>query len=287
MKNAALFAVIALLAPSAGAIELNGLSASDIAPVAIQIPAPQSVDSSKCDHVSASIGDDLFKLAQTSRSQLFTYAKTQAEYDQFTAMWLPILAKFNLRVIGRSFDPATGFGTLQYLSEDGTVVRDFLAEGMKYDALNPIEINKLKHELLEPLERAGMTPIAVLDINSPVFRPTFKIYYLTKPEENMDHEKQLRQLKPGDDIDFDLLANAVQIVKKDTSFSLVYIGKELGFKSKAAAGLEAITKKVEDYKKFLVEHKKELIAVKMGAMDEPFTVGDTTYTHYANIYFFQ
>jgi ASC-1-like (ASCH) protein len=287
MKNTAFIAILALAVPSAYAVELNRLSAADIAPIAIQLPAPQYLGASKCDHVSATIGDNLHQLAQASKSQLSTIAKTEADYDQFTAMWTPILGKFNLKIIGRSYDARTGFGTLQYLSQDGRVIRSFMAEGMKYDALNPIEIDKLKHELLEPLEKAGMTPVAVLDIRHPAFRPTFNLYYLTKPEENTDHEKQLRQLKPGDDIDFDLLANAVQIVKKDASFSLVYIGRELGFKSKAAAGLEAITKKVEDYKKFLLENKKELIAVKMAALDEPFSVGTTVYTHYANIYFFQ
>jgi ASC-1-like (ASCH) protein len=158
---------------------------------------------------------------------------------------------------------------------------------MTYDALNVPAMEKLKHELLEPLEQAGMTPIAAFNIKNEIFRPTFNIYYLTKPNENADHEAQLRQLKNGDDIDFDLLANAVTIVKQDASFSMVYIGKLLGFKSKLGVDEAAIAVKLADYKKFLTENKKEFIASKTHKLEKPIELTDIKLNYLLNIYFFQ
>ena len=42
-----------------------------------------------------------------------------------------------------------------------------------------------------------------------------------------------------------------------------------------------------DYKKFLLENKKEFIAAKVTKLDEPFVVGEHTYRYYAALYFFQ
>ena len=289
MKKLAMIAAAALCVSTAKAAELNNISAGDVSAIKIEIPAPvlQMNAGPKCGHVTGEVAAKLHLLAQTAKSQLFTFAKTEAEFKEFTDMWTPILAKFDMKVIARNFDPKTGFGTLQYVSADGSVVRDFMAEDMNYDALSSTTIAKLQHELLEPLEQAGMTPVAVLDIKNPIFRPTFKVYYLTKPEENHDKEVQLRQLKNGEDIDFDLLAGAVNIVKKDSSFSMVYIGRLLGSKSKLATDELAATMSIAKYKEFLAENKKEFIASRTFKLDEPFTVGANTYKYAFNVYFFQ
>lgn len=290
MNKLAIIAVTALCVSTAQAAELNGIYAADIAAVKMDIPVPvlqQTATAPKCDHVTGEIAAKLYLLAQTSKSRLYTYAKTEAEFKEFTDMWTPILAKFAMKVIARTYDPKVGFGTLQYVSSDGSVVREFMADGMNYDALSQPAMEKLKHELLEPLEQAGMTPVAVLDIKNEIFRPTFRIYYLTKPEENQDHEIRLRQLKNGDDIDFELLAGAVNIVKKDRTFSLVYIGKLLGYKSKLAADELTATMGVAKYKEFLTEQKKEFIASSIFKLDEPFTVGEHTYKYAYSVYFFQ
>ena len=132
-----------------------------------------------------------------------------------------------------------------------------------------------------------MTPIASFTINHEIFRPTFNIYYLTKPEENQDKEVQLRQLNPGDDIDFDLLTGAVNLVRKDAAWSMVYIGRLVGFKSKLAVDEAGANLKIAEYKKFLADNKKDFIASKVGKLDKPFQVGETTYNYYWNAYFFQ
>ncbi len=115
-------------------------------------------------------------------------------------------------------------------------------------------------------------------------RPTFKLYYRTKYNENPDHEIRLRLLKKGNDIDYDIMEKAgVNIIRKDRTFSMVYIGKELGFVTRFAKSDEAIVKKVEDYKEFLKENDKEFIGSKIIELDEPVY----EYTHAVKLYFYQ
>ena len=288
MTKLAIIAAAVLCVSTAKAAELNNISAGDVSAIKMDIPTPvlQKIDAApKCGFVTGEITTKLHLMPQTSKSLLFTSADTQADFDEFVAMWTPILNKFGMKVTATEYK--SGFGTLTYSSPDGRVVRDFMAENMDYNALDPVAINTLKHQLLEPLEQAGMTPIAVLDIKNDLFRPTFKLYYVTTPNENMDHEAQLRQLKNGDDIDFDLLANAVTLVKKDASFSMVYIGKLVGFKSKIAVDQANAEAKLADYKKFLADNKLEFIASRIAKLDAPFTVETTTYNYALNMYFFQ
>lgn len=286
MKKLAMIAAAMLSVSALSAAELTDISIGDIKTSKIEVPAPvlQRNDAAKCNHVSGEI-TKLHLLAQTSKKVLFTYAKTEAEFKEFTDKWTPILGKFGLKVTGTEYK--NEFGTLKYESPDGLVVRDFMAENMNYDALSSTTMAALQHELLEPLEQAGMTPIAAFNIKHEALRPTFSIYYLTKPEENMDHELQLRQLKNGDDIDFDLLTGAVTLVKKDASFSMIYIGKLLGFKTKLAADEAGIAVKLADYKKFLTENKKEFIASKTYKLDPPIAYSDVKLNYLVNIYFFQ
>lgn len=286
MKIFVLIAVAMLGVSAVNAAELNDISAGDIAALKIEVPAPAPLQNSsvKCNHVAGEI-TQLHLLAQASKSQLFTYADTEAKFNEFKAMWQPILGKFGMKVVSTEYK--NNYGRINYESPDGRVVRDFLAEKMTYNALDPADVKKVQHELLEPLEQAGMTPIASFTIKHEAFRPTFNIYYLTKPEENMDHEAQLRQLKTGDDIDFDLLTGPVNLVKKDTSFSMIYIGKELGFKSKLGTDEAAIAVKLADYKKFLLENKKEFIASKTYKLDKPLEFSGIKLNYYVNIYFFQ
>lgn len=286
MKIFAIAAAALFSAAALNAAQLNGISAADIKASKLEIPAPvlQMDAAQKCGHVSG----DLTKMhlfATANRSQLVSHAKTEAEFKEFTAMWTPILEKFGMKVTGTEYKYELGI--LKYESPDGTVVRMFLGEGMNYDALSAEAMKKEQHMLIEALEGRGMTPVAAFMIKNEAFRPTFNVYYLTKADENPDHEVQLRQMKHGDDIAFDLLANSVTLVKKDASFSMVYIGKLLGYKAKLAADEAGIQAKLEEYKKFLAENKKEFIGSVTEKLEEPFTVGDHTYKYAVGIYFFQ
>ncbi|OGR44831.1 MAG: hypothetical protein A2X35_05925 [Elusimicrobia bacterium GWA2_61_42] len=285
MKKLSLIAAAMLCASSVSAAELSYLSAGSIKSLQIAVPAPVlETETAKCDHVSGEI-TQLHLLAQASKSQLFSFADTEAQFNEFKAMWQPILEKFGMKVTSAEYKD--NFGVIKYESPDGRVVREFMGERMNYDALSAEAMKKEQHMLLESLEKSGLTPVAAFTIKHAAFRPTFNVYYLTKADENQDHETQLRQLKNGEDIDFDLLAGAVTLVEKDASFSMVYIGKLLGSKSKLAADEAGIAAKLADYKKFLAENKKEFIAAKTVKLDEPFTIGEHTYKYFVNIYFFQ
>lgn len=285
MKNLAIAAAALMSVSALNAAELNTVSAADVQAVKIEVPAPVlQKQEARCGHVSGEI-TKLHLLAQASKSQIFSYADNEAQYNEFKAMWTPILEKFGLKIVSSEFK--NNYGVIKYESPDGRVIREFMGEKMTYNALDPADMKKVQHELLEPLEQAGMTPIAAFMIKNEILRPTFNVYYLTKPEEDQAKEVQLRQLKNGDDIDFDLLQNAVTIVKKDASFSLVYIGRELGFKTKLAADEAGIAVKLADYKKFLAENKKEFIASKTYRLDKPIEFAGTKLNYFVNIYFFQ
>jgi hypothetical protein len=228
--------------------------------------------------------------AQASKSQIFTYAENDAQFAEFKAMWQPILEKYGMKVTGTEYknaDGQGGYGFITYSSPDGRVIRAFLAEKLHYDALDAAAVTGLQNELLGALERAGLTPIASFTIKNEAFRPTFNIYYLTKPEDNPDHEIQLRQLLYGDDLDFDLLAGSVNFVRQDASFSLVYTGKLLGLVSKLGVDEPALNAKIADYKKFLSDNQKEFIASRNFKMDQPIDLGDAKAFFVAHIYFFQ
>ncbi|HBW22747.1 MAG: hypothetical protein A2X28_01820 [Elusimicrobia bacterium GWA2_56_46] len=293
MKKIIIAALMSFLSAGAyaGELDLNSsgfydLSLSRIKATRLELPAPAPEIKAglKCDHVSGEI-TKLHLLAEAAKSQLFTYAENEAQFNEFKAMWRPILEKFGMKVTGSEYKD--NYGTLKYESPDGRVVRAFMAEKLHYNALDPAEVAKLQHELLEPLEKAGMTPIASFTIKNEIFRPTFNIYYLTQPGENPDHEIRLRQFMNGDDIDFDLVTGAVQIVKKDASFSMAYIGKELGFKSKWSETEDGIRTKLAEYKKFLKENNMEFIGSRITKLDPPYISGNIIINYIVGIYFFR
>ncbi|MDD2804238.1 MAG: hypothetical protein PHV33_01685 [Elusimicrobiales bacterium] len=286
MKKLA-FAAAALFSVSAlNAAELNTVSAADVQALKIELPAPvlQQDADGKCGQVTGDI-TKLHFLATASKSQLLSHAKTEAEFKEFIAFWTPILEKFGMKVVSTEYKYELGI--LKYESAAGKVIRMFLADDMNYDPLSADAMKKEQHMLFEALEKRSMTPIAGFMIKHEAFRPTFNVYYLTDADENADHEVQLRQMKHGDDIAFDLLEGRVTIVEKDASFSLVYIGKLLGYKAKLAADEAGIQAKLEDYKKFLAENKKEFIGARVEKLEKPFTSGDITYNYAVGMYFFQ
>ncbi|MCM2268099.1 MAG: hypothetical protein NDI60_10055 [Elusimicrobiales bacterium] len=283
MKALVIATAVLFSVSGAKAAELADISAADVKASKIEVPAP-ALPAAKCGHVAGEI-TKMHLLAQANKSQVFSYAETEAQYNEFKAMWQPILEKFGMKVISAEYKGK--YGVLKYESPDSTVLRTFLADGMNYDALSADAMKKEQHMLLEALEKQGMTPVAAFMIKTEFLRPTFNVYYLTKEDANPDHENQLRQLKNGEDIDFDLLTGAVTFVEKDASFSLVYIGKLLGSKTKLAADEAGMNVKIADYRKFLAENKKEFIASRVFKLEKPIEFSGGNFNYAANIYFFQ
>lgn len=285
MKILAIMAAAAWCASAVNAAELSYISADAVRSFKIGVPAPvPQAGPEKCGHVSGDI-TRLHLLAHADASRIYAYAQNEAQFGEFKAMWRPILEKFGMKVTAAEFK--NDYGIIKYESPDGRVVREFMGDKLRYDALDAADIAKVQHQLLEPLEQAGMTPIAAFNIKHEILRPTFNIYYLARPEANMDREVQLRQLMNGDDIDFDLLTDAVNIVRKDASFSLVYIGRKLGFKTRLAADEAGINAQLSDYRKFLAVNGKDFIASRTFKLDTPIEFSGGKLNYAVNIYFFQ
>jgi len=250
----------------------------------VKIEMPLNAEKINSDY-TATITDKLFLAAQSGKNRLFSSVKNENEYKEFLSFWKPILENNGFKVISTEYKD--DFAAISYDSPEGLAIRNFWADEMNYNAKDENEIGKLKDELISALDKNNMKTIAALRINNEIFRPTFVLYYITKKNETQEKEIRLRQLKKGEDIDFELLENSVIIVKKDSSFSLVYIGRELGFVSKLARDLDSANDKLANYKKFLVENNKEFIESKIIKLKEPLTVGDDVYNYLLNIYFFQ
>ncbi len=265
------------------AIELNDIKTIQVNKVEIELPLPikEVISQEKYDYVSGEI-TEFHLLAQTAKKLIYTHADTQEEFTEFINMWTPILEKAGMKPTETEFEHTMGIQN--YDSEEGYVLRDFWADKLNYDALASTEIHKLQHELVTGLKNANMPTVASFMINHEYIRPTFKLYYRTKYNENTDHEIQLRHLMKGDDIDYDILENAgINIIRKDRTFSMVYIGKELGFVTRFAKSAEAVEEKIEAYKEFLIEYDKEFIGSRIIELDEPVY----EYTHAVKLYFYQ
>ncbi|HOI43921.1 MAG TPA: hypothetical protein PK523_13335 [Elusimicrobiales bacterium] len=281
-----LAAAIALFsAPlQAASFQLDAVTANDVAAAEVSLPEAREPEAALD---KAGVLTSLHLMPQAVRSRLISFG-TPAQFAEFTAMWNPILQEAGMVIGEVTYEADIQMGIVNYTSPDGLVMRRLIADRLNYDALNPTEMHNLKTEMEAALARNGLPVKASFYVKHDAFRPTFALYYVTKGDENDDHEKQMRILKKGEDIDFDLLENAgVNIVRRDNSFTMLYIGKELGFKSKVATDEAAAAQKLEDYKKFLAENKKEFLGSRTHKLTEPFTVGETTYNYLLNMYFYQ
>ena len=130
-----IFMTAAVLAVSGGAyaaeLNLNSTGFGELSPARLQlsgleIPAPGAGvrigKSGGCYY--GMITTKLHLLARTSKSQLFVFADTEPQFREFTDMWTPILERAGLTPAGAAYKDT--FGTLDYRSADGSVLRDFL-----------------------------------------------------------------------------------------------------------------------------------------------------------------
>ncbi|HNT97861.1 MAG TPA: hypothetical protein PKK31_06320 [Elusimicrobiales bacterium] len=281
-----LAAAIALFsAPlQAANFQLDAVTANDVTAAEVSLPQAQEPEAALD---KAGVLTSLHLMPQAVRSRLLSFG-TPAQFAEFTAVWNPILQEAGMVIGEVTYEADIQLGIVNYSSADGLVLRRLIADRLNYDALNPTEMHNLKTEMEAALAKNGLPVKASFYVKSDALRPTFVIYYVTKGDENDDHEKQMRILKKGEDIDYDLLESAgVNIIRRDNSFTMLYIGKELGFKSKVATDEASAAQKLEDYKKFLAENDKEFLGSRTHKLTEPFTVGETTYNYLLNMYFYQ
>lgn len=224
-------------------------------------------------------------IANASKKILFGYVKDDNQYKEFVEMYTKILKDNGFKISGVKREGEMVMIT--YLAHNEMGIRRFIGDQLNYNAKDDKEIIKIMDETVSKMEENNMKVVAKYIVKTDFLRPTFMIYYLTEVKDFQEKEMRLRQLKKGEDIDFELLENSVKIIKKDSSFSMLYIGKELGFVSKLAVDENSAIKKLEDYKQFLKENKKEFINYKIKKLDKPFTSGEATFNFLLNIYFFQ
>lgn len=225
-------------------------------------------------------------LAQTGGMRLFSAADTSEKFDAFVQKWTPILKQNGFAVKEVKFAEDARFGYIEYTSKDGSAIRDFLAEKLNYDAKNIAEINALKDQLATALQEKHMKVIAVMDINSKLFRKTFKLYYITKYNANQEREVQLRTLELGYPDEKDLIKDKTTILRTDREDSLLILGRRINYKWKLGTSEENVLAKEAEYKKYLKENGYEFIDSKVRKLEEVITIGDLKYTHISDIYFF-
>ncbi|KAF0126854.1 MAG: hypothetical protein FD189_827 [Elusimicrobia bacterium] len=279
-------ALVLFSAPlQAASFQLDAVTVKDVTAAEFALPEAQEPETALD---KSGVLTSLHLMPQALKSRLISYAKTEAEFAEFTAMWNPILQAAGMVVGEVTYKADIQMGIVNYTSPKGLVLRRLIADKLNYDALNPTEMHNLKTSMEAALEKNGLPVKASFYVKSDALRPTFVLYYVTRGDENDDHEKQMRILKKGEDIDYDLLETAgVNIIRRDNSFTMLYIGKELGFKSKVATDEAAAAQKLEEYRKFLVENDKEFLGSRTHKLTEPFTVGETTYNYLLNMYFYQ
>ncbi|HNW43657.1 MAG TPA: hypothetical protein PKI19_04080 [Elusimicrobiales bacterium] len=265
-------------------VPLNGLSAADISAVKTA-PPPASAPAMK--FREGEVITQLHLLPQTYKNVLSASVKSEKEFAEFTKMWNPILQKAGFTIGEVSYNARLGMADIKYSSPKNQALRLFIADKLNYDALNPTEMHNLRQELTASLERNGMPVMASFYLRNDIFRPTFVLYYVTEQGENGDREKQLRIFKPGEDIDYELLQNAgVNIVRKDNSYTMAYVGNAIGSKGKLAVDEATAAQKLEEYKKLLAGQKMEFIGARIQKLDAPFTVGAVTYNYCFTAYFY-
>lgn len=224
-------------------------------------------------------------IANASKKILFGYVKNDTEYKEFIDMYVKILRDNGFKI--SDIKKEGEMVMITYLAHGEMGIRRFIGDELNYNAKDDKEIINLMNEIVSELEKNNMKVVGKYLVKTDFLRPTFMIYYLTEVKDFAEKEIRLRQLKKGEDIDFDLLEKHVNIIKKDSSFSMLYTGREIGFVSKLATDENSALKKLEEHKQFLKENRKEFIDYRIKKLEKPFVSGDTTFNFLLNIYFFQ
>lgn len=230
----------------------------------------------------ADVIDKSHLLAQCGKDALFGYAETPAQFEEAVALWNGILTHAGIRMGKPTFDK--GFYTLPYEAADGLVLRDFTAEPRQFKPKDDASLRENRALISAALAQRGIPIVASYVVTIPEILPTYRLYYLAKEAKRPEDELQLRVLKPGDDIDFDLLAaKGIDILQKPESWMMVYLGRELGWVQRVAKTPEEAQKKLTDRVALLTGMGKVMIDARVSPLTPPFD----DYRFLVSIYFYQ
>lgn len=277
MKNL-LPALALLLSPAAASAERGALPAFHFTGAAalraegpaVAAPAPRPADVVSRGHMHL----------QAGKSVLFGFAKTPEQFVEATSYWTEVLRNAGIEPGAPAYKD--GIFTIPYRTADGRVIRDFMAEPKQFPPKDDAGLRANMALARKALSDAGLTPVSARVLNLEYALPTYSLLYLAKPEALEERETQLRVLKPGDDIDADLItASGVSVVQKPQPWMLVYIGPELGYVGLWAKTAEDLAAKLEKRKALLVAAGKRIVGHKLVPIDHP------EYKFGAELLFFQ
>lgn len=223
---------------------------------------------------------DYHMIAQAGKSVLFGYADTAADAAAAETYWSGVLKAAGIQPGAATF--ADGMYQLPYTTADGRVLRDFLADSRQFPPKDEAGLRANMALSAAALNKAGLDVVATNVLNVDALLPTYKILYLTQPNDLPEHETRLRVLKPGDDIDFDVYRKAgVNVIQTPETWMMVYVGPEVGYVTLWADSPENLDAKIAARKDFLAGEGKKMIDVRLETIDDP------TYKFGAALYFFQ
>lgn len=277
MKNLlpALALLLSPLAASADngalpAFRFTGAAALRAEGSAVAAPAPRPADVVSKSHMHL----------QAGKSVLFGFAKTPEEFAEAFSYWTEVLRNAGIEPGAPALKD--GIFTIPYRTADGRVIRDFMAEPRQFPPKDDAGLRANMALAEKALSDAGLTPVSARVLNLEYALPTYSLLYLAKPEALEERETQLRVLKPGDDIDADLIkASGVTVVQKPQPWLLVYVGPELGYVGLWAKTAEDLAAKLEKRTAFLVGQGKRIVGHKLVPIDHP------EYKFGAELLFFQ
>ena len=219
--------------------------------------------------------DDLFGRLLLGRELL-----AAGLFAESVAHWSAVLKAAGIEPGAASYKD--GLFTLAYRTIDGRVLRGFLAEPRQFPPKDEAGLRTNMALAQAALSAAGLTPVSARVVNLEYLLPTYSLLYLAKPETLRERETQLRVLKPGDDIDADLIkASGVVVVQQPQPWMLVYVGPELGYVGLWAKTAEDLALRVEKRKAFLVGQGKRIVG------EKPYAIDDAEYKFGAALLFFQ
>jgi len=231
--------------------------------------------------------ENIYLMPGTGSSSLIINAGNEKLFNEALSVSKEMLAEFNMSIVSSEYKNDLKLGIVKYTSPDGLAIRSFLAEKLDYDALKPEAVEAVRGQLEEALGKAGLSVAGVFYINnSSAFRNTVNIFYVTKFNAKTEKEIQLRSKQIGAKEELEMVKNYITPVRYEDNKDLVtYIGSELGFKSKLATSEKEAAGKLADYKKYLKDNNYNYVDSKTIKLEEPFTVGDKTYTYLLDMYF--
>jgi hypothetical protein len=219
-------------------------------------------------------------IAQAGKDVVFGYADNEKDAAEATAYWSSVLKTAGIRPGAATF--ADGMYQIPYQTADGRVLRDFLADARQFPPKDEAGLRDNMALAANALNRAGLNVVATNVVNVDALLPTYKILYLTQPNELPEHEARLRVLKPGEEIEFDIYRGAgVNVIQTPEKWMMVYVGPEVGYVTLWAASQEELDAKVAKRRELFSSENKKVIAERREPIDDP------TYKFGAALYFFQ